>query len=42
MARRALQLLLAAAEKYEAVYRRSGHYYPGINVANLLLLAGQP
>jgi len=37
-----VQLLLAAAEKYEAVYRRSGHYYPGINVANLLLLAGQP
>jgi class 3 adenylate cyclase len=36
-----VQLLLAAAEKYEAVYRRSGHYYPGINVANLLLLAGQ-
>jgi class 3 adenylate cyclase len=37
-----VKLLLAAAEKYEAVYRRSGHYYPGINVANLLLLAGQP
>src|SRR5258705_3170245 len=37
-----VQLLLAAAEKYEAVYRRSGHYYPGINVANLLLLAGRP
>jgi class 3 adenylate cyclase len=33
--------LLAAAEKYEAVYRRNGHYYPGINVANLLLLAGE-
>src|SRR5256885_4104458 len=39
---RRVQLLLAAAEKYEAVYRRSGHYYPGINVANLLLLTGQP
>jgi len=37
-----VQLLLTAAEKYEAVYHRSGHYYPGINVANLLLLAGQP
>jgi class 3 adenylate cyclase len=37
-----VELLLAAADKYEAVYRRSGHYYPGINVANLLLLAGQP
>ena len=37
-----VQLLLAAAEKYEAVHRRSGHYYPGINVANLLLLAGRP
>jgi class 3 adenylate cyclase len=36
------KLLLAAAKRYEAVYRRSGHYYPGINVANLLLLAGQP
>jgi class 3 adenylate cyclase len=33
--------LLAAAAKYEAVYRRTGHYYPGINVANLRLLAGQ-
>src|SRR5262245_15105984 len=35
-------LLLAAAEKYEAAYRRTGSYYPGINVANLLLLAGEP
>jgi len=34
-------LLLAAAEKYEDCYRRSGSYYPGINVANLRLLAGQ-
>src|SRR5258705_2179966 len=37
-----VQLLLAAAEKYEAVYRPNQNYYPGINVANLLLLAGQP
>ncbi len=37
-----VRLLLAAAKKYDAVYRRTGNYYPGINVANLLLLAGQP
>jgi class 3 adenylate cyclase len=37
-----VRLLLVAAEKYEAAYRKSGSYYPGINVANLLLLAGQP
>jgi class 3 adenylate cyclase len=36
------RLLLAAAEKYETAYRRSGNYYPGINVANLMLLVGQP
>ena len=37
-----VRLLLAAADRYEVAYRRTGHYYPGINVANLLLLAGQP
>src|SRR5262249_21279034 len=37
-----VRLLLVAAEKYEASYRRDGSYYPGINVANLRLLAGQP
>jgi len=37
-----IPLLLAAAGKYEDSYRRSGSYYPGINVANLRLLAGQP
>ena len=37
-----VRLLRAAAAKYEATYRRTGHYYPGINVANLLLLAGEP
>src|SRR5215468_2792322 len=36
------RLLVAAAEKYEIAYRRSGNYYPGINVANLMLLVGQP
>jgi len=36
------RLLLHAAAGYEAVFARTGHYYPGINVANLLLLAGQP
>src|SRR5262249_54306097 len=35
-------LLLSAAAKYDAAYRRTGHYYAGINVANLLLLAGEP
>jgi len=33
--------LRSAAEKYATLYRHSGHYYPGINVANLLLLAGE-
>jgi class 3 adenylate cyclase len=37
-----VRLLLAAAAKYEAAYRRTGSYYPAINVANLLLLAGEP
>ena len=34
-------LLSRAADQYEAIYRRSGGYYPGINVATLRLLAGQ-
>ena len=34
--------LRAAADKYAAIYGDSRHYYPGINVANLLLLAGEP
>ena len=37
-----VRLLLEAAGKYDAVFRRTGHYYPGINLANLLLMAGQP
>ena len=36
------QLLSRAADQYEAIYRRSGGYYPGINVATLRLLAGEP
>ncbi|MGH8675885.1 MAG: TRAFs-binding domain-containing protein [Burkholderiales bacterium] len=34
-------LLSRAADQYETIYRRSGGYYPGINVATLRLLAGQ-
>lgn len=34
-------LLSHAADLYEAIYRRSGGYYPGINVATLRLLAGE-
>lgn len=34
-------LLTRAADLYEAVYRRGGGYYPGINVATLRLLAGE-
>lgn len=33
--------LLAAADRYFALYDHSDHYYPGINLANLLLLAGE-
>lgn len=36
------RLLSRAADQYEAIYRRSGGYYPGINVATLRLLAGEP
>ena len=36
------KLLSRAADQYEAIYRRSGGYYPGINVATLRLLAGEP
>ena len=36
------QLLSRAADQYEAIYRCSGGYYPGINVATLRLLAGEP
>lgn len=36
------KLLARAADQYEAIYRRSGGYYPGINVATLRLLAGEP
>lgn len=35
-----LELLQAAAAKYEAAYLDGGGYYPGINLANLCLLAG--
>jgi class 3 adenylate cyclase len=35
------RLLSAAADQYEAIYSRSGSYYPGINVATLRLLAGE-
>jgi len=34
-------LLSHAADLYEALYRRSHDYYPGVNVASLRLLAGQ-
>jgi class 3 adenylate cyclase len=34
-------LLSRAADLYETIYRRSGGYYPGINVATLRLLAGE-
>lgn len=34
-------LLSHAADLYEAVYRSSKNYYPGVNVASLRLLAGQ-
>jgi adenylate cyclase len=33
--------LIAAADAYEAVYRRFGGYYPLINAATLFLLAGE-
>ncbi|HTL25977.1 MAG TPA: tetratricopeptide repeat-containing protein [Burkholderiales bacterium] len=36
------QLLSRAADQYESIYRRAGGYYPGINVATLRLLAGEP
>jgi hypothetical protein len=36
------RLLSRAADQYEAIYRRAGGYYPGINVATLRLLAGEP
>lgn len=36
------KLLARAADQYEAIYTRSGGYYPGINVATLRLLAGEP
>ncbi len=32
----------AAAELYQAIYQRTGGYYPGINGATMRLLAGQP
>ena len=34
-------LLSRAADRYEAIYQRSGGYYPGVNVATLRLLAGE-
>lgn len=34
-------LLSRAADLYEAIYLRSGSYYPGVNVATLRLLAGE-
>jgi class 3 adenylate cyclase len=32
--------IAAAADAYEAVYRKTGHYFPGINAATLKLIAG--
>jgi len=32
--------LAAAATRYEQIYTRNGHYFPGINTANLRLLSG--
>src|SRR5262249_59506988 len=37
-----IPLLLAAAEKYEDSYRRSGSYYPGITRPHLRLPRGHP
>lgn len=37
-----IRLLLDAAGRYRELFARTGDYYPGINLANLLLLAGQP
>ena len=37
-----LALLRTAAAKYQAAYLERDDYYPGINFANLLLLAGEP
>lgn len=34
------KLLTVAASRYEAIFRRTGGYYPGINAATLTLLAG--
>jgi class 3 adenylate cyclase len=34
--------LAAAATMYERIYTRNGHYFPGINTANLRLLSGDP
>ena len=34
-------LLSRAADRYEAIYRASGGYYPGVNVATLRLLASE-
>jgi len=36
-----IALLTLAADRYEAIYRGGGGYYPGINVATLRLLAGE-
>jgi len=36
-----MALLTRAADLYEAIFRRSGGYYTGINVATLRLLAGE-
>ncbi len=34
------KLLAVAASRYEAIFRRTGGYYPGINAATLTLLSG--
>jgi class 3 adenylate cyclase len=35
-------MLQRAADLYEAIFRRSGDYYPGVNAASLALLCGDP
>src|SRR5208337_4186138 len=35
-------MLVRAATLYEAIFKRTGDYYPGINAATLSLLSGQP
>ena len=40
--RRRELMLVRAATLYEAIFKRTGDYYPGVNAATLSLLSGQP